>query len=130
MLNVLEAVNHPEHYQGVYSEVCADLFREHFGLNSEDLEMECIDFIEANDQYSDFLLGNAIKYLWRSGSKDDASTDLLKALWYLKRWKAPKRQPWKSLFFKAFGGSSARNNMEFAVLSLIRDLEKQIKLNP
>ena len=123
-------INHPEHYQGVYSEVCRDLLLLHLALSPDDLEMECIDFIEANDQYSDFLLGNAIKYLWRSGSKGDAPIDLLKALWYLKRWKSPKRQPWKSLFFKVFGGSLARNNMEFAVSSLIRDLEAQIKLNP
>ena len=127
---MLEAVNHPEHYQGVYSQVCADLLMEHLDLSVVDLGMECIDFIEQHDLCSDFLLGNAIKYLWRSGSKDNAHTDLLKALWYLKRWKAPKRQPWKILFFKGFGGSSARNKLEFAVLSLIRDLEKQIKLNP
>ena len=82
----MSIVNHPEHYQGVYSEVCAALLMEHLGLTSEDLEMECIDFIEANDRYNDFLLGNAIKYLWRSGNKGDAQTDILKALWYLNRW--------------------------------------------
>ena len=79
-------VDHPEHYQGVYSEVCVALLMEHLRLSPEDLQMECIDFIEANDRYNDFLLGNAIKYLWRSGAKCDAQTDLLKALWYLNRW--------------------------------------------
>lgn len=127
---MLEAVNHPEHYQGVYSQVCADLLMKHFDLSLIDLGMECIDFIEANDQYSDFLMGNAIKYLWRSGNKGDAPTDLLKALWYLKRWRSSKRQSWKGLFFRAFGGSPVRNNMEFAVSDLILDLEKQIALNP
>jgi len=127
---MLEAVNHPPHYQGVYSQVCTDLLSKHFGLSLIDLGMECIDFIEANDRYSDFLMGNAIKYLWRSGAKGDAPTDVLKALWYLKRWRSSKRQPWKGLFFRAFGGSSVRNDMEFAVSNLILDLEKQIRLNP
>jgi len=123
----MSVVNHPEHYQGVYSEVSADLLREHFGLTSEDIEMECIDFIEKHDLCSDFLLGNAVKYLWRSGNKGNAQTDLLKALWYLNRWASPDRESWKGWFFRGVGGS---NDLEFAVSRLILDLEKQIALNP
>lgn len=118
-------VNHPAHYQGA-SKMCARLLRLHLGLSTQDLEMECIDFIEANDQYSDFLLGNALKYLWRCGNKGDAQTDLLKALWYLKRWKSPKRHHWKSWFFRTLGGCPVRNDMEFTVSHLILDIEKLI----
>lgn len=32
-----------------------------------------------------FNLGNAIKYILRSGKKGDASQDLMKAVWYLTR---------------------------------------------
>jgi len=43
--------------------------------------VECIDVVE----HFNFNLGNAIKYLWRAGLKDDAETDLLKAEWYIQR---------------------------------------------
>ena len=33
-----------------------------------------------------FNLGNAVKYIWRADLKhEDASEDLLKALWYMRR---------------------------------------------
>lgn len=37
-----------------------------------------------------FLMGNAIKYLWRAGKKDGAAmeSDLRKARFYLERWKS------------------------------------------
>ena len=127
----MSVVNHPEHYQGVYSEVCRDLLRLHLGLSFDDIEMECIDFIERNDLYGDFLLGNAIKYLWRAGNKGDAQTDFLKALWYLKRWASPDRESWRRWFFGAFGGLPAgRTDIEAAISRLILALEKQITLNP
>lgn len=33
----------------------------------------------------DFCLGNAVKYLWRSGKKGNPTEDLQKAAWYLRR---------------------------------------------
>ena len=42
---------------------------------------ECITITEGRD----FLLGNAMKYLWRAGLKGPALTDLLKSRWYLDR---------------------------------------------
>lgn len=66
----MSIVDHPAHYQG------AD------GL-------EAIDVIERYDL--GVHLGNALKYLVRSGKKTlDASTDLQKARWYLQRWVAAR----------------------------------------
>ena len=121
-------VDHPEHYQGVYSEVCSNLLMKHLGLSIIDLGMECIDFIEKDDLYSDFLLGNAIKYLWRSGAKGDAQPDLLKALWYLKRWASADRKSWRSWFFGAYSGfPDYRNDIESSIATLILDLENLTK---
>lgn len=60
----MNAVNHPEHYQGKNG-------------------MEAIDIIEAFDL--NFNLGNVIKYVVRAGKKSEAKEDLLKAAWYLQR---------------------------------------------
>lgn len=43
--------------------------------------IECIQVTE----HMSFLVGNAIKYLWRAGSKGDETDDLRKALWYIER---------------------------------------------
>lgn len=43
--------------------------------------IECIEIAE----HMDFLTGNAIKYLWRAGMKDDKVQDLEKAKWYIER---------------------------------------------
>ena len=56
-------VNHPTHYS-----YCI---------------YECIDVIEALDL--NFNLGNALKYIWRCGYKDDEVQELEKAVWYLNR---------------------------------------------
>ena len=58
-------VNHPKHY------------------TSDPSGVECI---EISENWS-FCLGNALKYLWRSGKKDaDTSIqDLEKAIWYIER---------------------------------------------
>lgn len=58
-----QEVNHPDHYQGGVIEV--------------------IDVIEDFDL--NFNLGNAVKYILRSGKKETFLTDLKKAIWYLKR---------------------------------------------
>ena len=57
-------VNHPTHYHA-------------------DSGIEVIDAIEAWGL--GFSLGNAIKYIARSGHKNDAVEDLHKALWYIQR---------------------------------------------
>lgn len=57
-------VNHPQHYTQ--------------GINGH----ECIEF----SRCLDFDLGNAFKYVWRAGHKDNGQEDLDKAIWYLKDW--------------------------------------------
>lgn len=58
-----ETVNHPEHYQG-----------------------ETIEVIDVIDDFKlNFNLGNVIKYVLRSGRKDDEIEDLQKAKFYLER---------------------------------------------
>lgn len=61
-MNEQDVVNHPHHY-----------------ANGMTVEVECIMFT----RWLDFDLGNAFKYVWRSGSKDNAVQDLEKAVWYL-----------------------------------------------
>lgn len=58
-----ESVNHPRHYTRHPSGV------------------ECI----AITQHMSFCLGNAIKYIWRSGEKGKEIEDLKKAAWYIDR---------------------------------------------
>jgi len=57
------AVNHPAHY------------------NAHPSGIECIEIVE----HFGFCIGNAIKYLWRCGLKDDEIQDLEKARWYIDR---------------------------------------------
>lgn len=59
-----DQVNHPKHY------------------NSHPSGIECITVTE----HMNFNLGNAMKYLWRSGIKSpDPIGDLEKAAWYVNR---------------------------------------------
>lgn len=59
-----DLINHPPHYTAHPSGV------------------ECIQITE----HMNFNLGNAIKYLWRAGLKNDAKIeDLKKAVWYINR---------------------------------------------
>ena len=58
-----DPVNHPKHYTEHPSGV------------------ECIEVTE----HMNFCLGNAIKYIWRAGLKEDAVQDIEKAIWYLSR---------------------------------------------
>lgn len=59
----LDVVNHPAHYTAHPSGVECITVTEHFNFN----------------------VGNAIKYLWRSGLKGAAIEDLKKARWYVDR---------------------------------------------
>ena len=58
----MEKINSPDHYK-------------------KNRKFEPIDVII--DWDLDFCLGNALKYISRSGRKDDAIEDLKKAIWYL-----------------------------------------------
>lgn len=60
-----EKVDHPPHYGG-------------------DTVYETIKVIEAWGL--DFHLGNAVKYISRAGKKGDATEDLEKAIWYIRRF--------------------------------------------
>jgi hypothetical protein len=59
----LDMVNRPPHYTGHPSGI------------------ECIDVTE----HMPFCEGNAVKYLWRAGSKGDRLENLRKAAWYIAR---------------------------------------------
>jgi hypothetical protein len=65
-----DAVNHPTHYTDGPAK-CSGCGK----------VIECIDVVE----HLSFSLGNAVKYIWRMGKKDDARVDLRKAIWYLTR---------------------------------------------
>lgn len=58
-----DMVNHPPHYIDKVPGI------------------ECIDVVE----HMNFNRGNAIKYVWRAGSKGDELEDLKKAAWYIQR---------------------------------------------
>lgn len=58
-----DPVNHPSHY------------------TSHPSGIECIQITETMG----FLLGNAIKYIWRCDLKKDAIEDLKKAIFYIQR---------------------------------------------
>ncbi|VGQ12879.1 hypothetical protein SB5439_05109 [Klebsiella variicola] len=62
-----EAVNHPDHYAG---------------------EIECIDAIQAAltpEEFKGFCKGNALKYIWREGKKDESKQEISKGVWYMNR---------------------------------------------
>lgn len=63
-----EAVNHPSHYTALPAvcDQCGDI-------------IECIEVV----RWMDFDLGNAVKYIWRAGQKNDILEDLEKARWYI-----------------------------------------------
>jgi len=58
-----DPVHHPSHY------------------TSHPSGVECIEVTE----HMNFCVGNAMKYLWRAGLKNDAIEDLEKAKWYIDR---------------------------------------------
>lgn len=58
----------------------------HYGADSGGIQ--CIDAIAAaigDEGAMNFCRGNAIKYLWRGGKKDDTVQDLRKAMWYIEK---------------------------------------------
>jgi hypothetical protein len=65
-----DPVNHPSHYTSADA-ACPECGR----------TIECIDVTQGMN----FCLGNAVKYIWRSGLKHDSIEDLRKAAWYVAR---------------------------------------------
>ncbi len=63
-----DPVNHPAHYAGGDAK-CSKCGH----------PIECIDVT----RHLNFNVGNAIKYLWRLGKKDDVLQELNKAIWYI-----------------------------------------------
>jgi hypothetical protein len=63
-----DMVNHPTHYTSSPAK-CSKCGH----------GIECIDVV----QHMGFSIGNAVKYLWRAGLKNDAIEDLKKAVWYI-----------------------------------------------
>jgi len=59
----VDMVNHPPHY------------------TSHPSGVECIQVTE----HMNFCIGNAMKYLWRAGLKEDVKEDLEKAVFYINR---------------------------------------------
>lgn len=68
MSKTRDAVNHPPHYTSGDA-VCSRCGQ----------PIECIDVV----RHLGFNVGNAIKYLWRLGKKDDVIQELEKAAWYV-----------------------------------------------
>jgi len=64
-----DMVNNPPHYQTDNGIECIDAIRAALGL----------------DGFIAYCRGNAIKYGWRAGKKDETAQDLRKAAWYLDR---------------------------------------------
>lgn len=56
-----------------------DVNQQHYKQHESGIE--CIQITEGFN----FNIGNAIKYLWRAGLKDNKTDDLKKALWYVAR---------------------------------------------
>lgn len=63
-----DPVNHPSHY------------------TSDPSGVECIEICRVLP----FSLGNAVKYLWRAGKKNDELEDIRKAQWYIKDYMGPR----------------------------------------
>lgn len=61
-------ITHPPHYTSSAAK-CSDCGH----------AIECIDIT----RHMGFNLGNAVKYIWRCGLKENTIEDLRKAVWYL-----------------------------------------------
>lgn len=125
----MNSVNNPIHYQGC-SPIGRELLSKHFRLTDEDLDLECIEFLESNHRYLDFHTGNAIKYLWRCGVKGDVEEDLRKCLTYLRRRRSPLLQNFYLLFLLVFAPSRHRNQIESQIDRLIYAIECRLLEQP
>ena len=78
---MIDLINNPKHYTNV-SEIGRRILRS----VRIDLDGDCIDAIESSEYFQNYHAGNVLKYVWRSGQKDDARHDLGKARWYADRY--------------------------------------------
>ena len=76
-----------EHYDGTDSMVEHDPVYLPKHYTSHPSGVECIEIT----RHMNFCLGNATKYIWRAGLKDNAVEDLQKAIWYLEQEIALRR---------------------------------------
>lgn len=120
----MQNVNNPEHYQGA-SPIGRRILLKTIAISAFELRGECIEYLEANPRYSDFHMGNAIKYIWRAGAKGDAAEDLNKAIWYLDRRLQPQRRNFNFFFHSAFGGD--RSSVDALTIKLINAIQLKIK---
>lgn len=101
-MNDHDPVNHPTHY------------------TSDPSGVECIEIARVLP----FSLGNAIKYLWRVGRKNDALEDLKKAAWYINDYMGPRQ-------VESYPGDPALENLPWkriAVWMLYQDArEKRVR---
>lgn len=67
--------------------------------------IECIQITE----HMDFLSGNAMKYLWRAGLKDDKIQDLKKAAWYIQRLIDKEAEDGDSIRHRDYGDTKDRD---------------------
>lgn len=73
----------------------------HYASTMPSVKVECIDFAKNMP----FCQGNAFKYIWRAGHKDNAIQDLRKAMWYLDRCDTQTRNnlaAWDYVFQKLY----------------------------
>jgi len=83
MPSIEEAVN-PAHYKGILV-IPKDRIQEFIQPNG-DLSLEYIDvmqFIMTEEEFIGHLKGQAFKYQFRLGKKDDSVQELKKSNWYL-----------------------------------------------
>lgn len=69
-------------YVGNIDERCKPVLRL-LGFNDNHFEIECKDAVIDTKVEFNFGLCNAVKYLWRSGKKEDFKDDINKAIFYL-----------------------------------------------
>ena len=80
-----DVVNHPLHY----------------ATSMQSVQPECIDFAKKMT----FCQGNAFKYIWRAGHKENILEDLEKALWYIDQcmklyFATQEMEDWKYVYEK------------------------------
>ena len=96
-----DLINNPEHYKGV-SEIgrriltAVKLDQDNTRIDAGhsrmimgtkiNLDGTCIDAVESSDYFQNSHAFSVLKYVWRSGKKNDAKVDLGKARWYAKRY--------------------------------------------
>lgn len=92
-----EAMAAIEHFDAVY-------YPKHYTTHPEGIE--CIQVT----RHMNFNLGNAVKYLWRAGKKENTVQDLEKAIWYIRDeiGRITKEGKWKDVIGVGLDGELLR----------------------